>query len=511
MIVGLVGLAAGVALLAAAWLTPRRGAGARLITGPALWLDLAPFATVFILLAAITGRPIFAGVVVFALGVGFAIADRAMRETLHEPVVFQAMSELPQVFTHPNLYLPFAGTGLVLGGALGLAAVAFALLVLMPPAWTPEPLFGLAAAAAVGLIYWRLGNAPLLVRVAERFRRLDLGDDPVTDAQRLGPFTMLAAHCAIARDERPARQAALRPRAAGSIGVGLRRSPIVAVQCESFFDARRLSPLIPSEVLSAFAECCRSSALHGGLFVPGWGANTMRAEFAFLTGIAESELGYDRFNPYYQLARTPIASHVWRLREAGYRTICLHPFDRRFFRRDLVMPQLGFDRFLGHDELAATKRPPYQPDTDLARQILRVLDEEGPETFIFVITMGNHGPWLEPPISAFFDPATVPQGASLLRYLDGLRQSDEMLRLLMDGLADRYPDPVLALYGDHLPSLPRAFEHFGFTELHSDYVIWPDSGAGTRRLDLPVHLLGQALVDVALHGREATQAAQAAQ
>ena len=78
--------------------------------------------------------------------------------------------------------------------------------------------------------------------------------------------------------------------------------------------------------------------------MPGWGANTMRTEFAVLTGIPESALGYDRFNPYYGLARVPIESHVWRLRRAGYRTICLHPFDRRFFRRDLAMPALGFEQ-----------------------------------------------------------------------------------------------------------------------------------------------------------------------
>ena len=73
--------------------------------------------------------------------------------------------------------------------------------------------------------------------------------------------------------------------------------PIIIVQCELFFDARRLSPAIPPELLAGFAACCASSAQFGRLIVPGWGANTMRAEFAVLTGIPESELGYDRFNP----------------------------------------------------------------------------------------------------------------------------------------------------------------------------------------------------------------------
>ena len=94
----------------------------------------------------------------------------------------------------------------------------------------------------------------------------------------------------------------------------------------------------------------------------------------------------------------------------------------------------------------------------------------------------------------------VPQGHELLRYLNGLRRSDEMLRILMDGLRSRYPKAVLVLYGDHLPSLPHAFEHFGFTELHSDYVIWPGTGGSPVRADLPAHLLGQAVVDAAIGG-----------
>ena len=40
-------------------------------------------------------------------------------------------------------------------------------------------------------------------------------------------------------------------------------------------------------MLAGFAACCASSARFGRLAVPGWGANTMRAEFAVLTGIPE--------------------------------------------------------------------------------------------------------------------------------------------------------------------------------------------------------------------------------
>lgn len=512
-------IAAGTALVLAGWLAPRRIARAGIAPLAVMLLDLAPFALGAALLGLATGRPLFVGVVVAALGAGFCLADHTMRETLREPVVFSESVELPQVFTHPHLYLPFAGPGLVVGGALAALSAAVGLLILEPPAWEPRPLAALAAVALTAAAGWIGLRERPVGSAAEALRRITRpSGEPFADAAALGPFAMLLVHAVIARAERGDRRRRFtvrygphqfrlsperRPGRTGRAGTPDPTGPIIIVQCESFFDARRLSPLIPPELLAGFAACCASSARYGRLAVPGWGANTMRTEFAVLTGIPEVELGYDRFNPYYALARTPIESHVRQLRRAGYRTICLHPFDRRFFRRDLAMPALGFEQFLGRETLGGRRTPPYYPDPDLARAILHVIDREGPRTFVFAITMGNHGPWLakgppiDPDVAALFDPGDIPDGAGLLRYLDGLKRSDAMLQLLIAELERRGTPAVLAFYGDHLPSLPRAFAHFGFTETSADYLIWNGGGAAERR-DIPAHRLGQAVIAAAL-------------
>lgn len=515
-------LAAGAGLVAAAWLIARHIAEARPAIRLALLVDAAPLAAGALLLALAAGRPLFAGTIVLALAAAFALADHTMRETLREPVVFSESVELPQVFTHPHLYLPFAGPGLVLGGAAAAVALALALLVLEPPLWMPHPAMALAATVAIAAAGWLAAREPLLGTAAALLRRLGPSGEPFADAATLGPFAMLLAHTVIARAERRPRQAAWAPAPVADVPRPAEptrhpsreqddRTAIVVVQCESFFDARRLSPLIPRGFLAGFDACCAAASRYGRLEVPGWGANTMRAEFAVLTGIPEAELGYDRFNPYYALARVPIESQVWRLRRAGYRTICLHPFDRRFFRRDLAMPALGFEEFRGRETLGGGRVPPYCPDPDLARHILRTLDSEGQRSFVFAITMGNHGPWLpagpplDPAVARLFDPADIPGGAGLLRYLDGLRRSDEMLQILLeglDGLERRGRPTMLAFYGDHLPSLSAAFAHFGFDEGSSDYVMWAGGGAPQRE-DLPAHALGRTVVDSVLGGEEA--------
>jgi hypothetical protein len=89
----------------------------------------------------------------------------------------------------------------------------------------------------------------------------------------------------------------------------------------------------------------------------------------------------------------------------------------------------------------------------------------------------------------------LPQGGELLRYLDGLRQSDEMLQILLTGLQHRHREGVLSFYGDHLPSLPDAFRHFGFEEAGSDYVVWRAGETATQQLDLPAHRLPRVVID----------------
>jgi len=81
----------------------RLSIAARRVVLPAVLLDLFPLLLAGSLLLLATGRPLFTGLVLLALGGGFALADQAKRAALREPVVFSDMSELRHVFTHPHL------------------------------------------------------------------------------------------------------------------------------------------------------------------------------------------------------------------------------------------------------------------------------------------------------------------------------------------------------------------------------------------------------------------------
>ena len=430
---------------------PRRIARAPDAPVAALLLDLLPLLLGAALLAVATGRPIFTGVVIAALGAGFALADHTMRETLREPVVFSEIGRAAAGL-HPSASVSAvrrAGRWCWAGPRRRCAAGA-----------------GAAAFRAAGC-----GNRgrllALAVRGADRCR--DLADRSRAGARRrcrrAAPARRRAASRLRCRGARPVRDAArstviARAERGGGGGARHRAALPVARRCRgtragarrpdsSWCNASRFSTRagcrrsIPRELLAGFDACCASAAPFGRLEVPGWGANTMRAEFAVLTGIPESELGYDRFNPYYALARVPIASQVWRLRRAGYRTICLHPFDRRFFRRDLAMPALGFERFLGRETPRRAAAAALLSGPRAGRATSCGCSSRGTARHSFsrsrwaITVLGcETGPPIDPDDRrAVRSRRRCREGGGLLRYLDGLRRSDEMLQILMGGLS----------------------------------------------------------------------------
>ena len=106
---------------------------------------------------------------------------------------------------------------------------------------------------------------------------------------------------------------------------------ITVIQSESFFDARRLHPSIRSDILQNFDRINKESLQFGKLKVPAWGANTMRTEFSFLTGLKFNQMGFYRYYPYQFLSKYSINSVASMLSSQGYHCICIHPTSSFFF------------------------------------------------------------------------------------------------------------------------------------------------------------------------------------
>jgi hypothetical protein len=483
-------VALGLMMTVAGWGAARAVAGAGL-NGPVLILmhdGLVPLGT-FLVIVMATGRPLLGGAIALGAFGGFAFADKVKRAVLREPIVFTDMSEVVELFRHPQFYLPSAGTGRVIAGA-GLALILYAaILVAFRPVFSVSAEWSLSimVATLALILFWAKGPLGFWARLLRRWRP---DGDPVSDARRFGPFAMIGCYGIIARSERQARRAA-----APAVGLGIQLAqtpPVVLVQSESFFDVTRLG--LGEEMLPAF-HAARSTGQWGRLSVPCWGANTTRTEFSVLTGLGQIEAGYDILNPYHAFTDKPVPSLARYFKNRGYRTVCIHPFDLNFYGRRRVLPLLGFDEVIGEGAFAAAAgRRGYVTDAAVADMVAGLLAEKGRPLFVFVISMENHGPWT----AGMSVPAIVQAVRSdqdgLGDYLDTLKGADAMIARLTAALEQDGRNGLLGFYGDHMPSLPRAFAALGFEDSDTDYFLWRPRGVGPSRNDIAAEGLPHALL-----------------
>lgn len=277
---------------------------------------------------------------------------------------------------------------------------------------------------------------------------------------------------------------------------------LVVVQSESFFDARRLYPAIKPEVLAGFDQIRRASLKHGLLRVPAWGANTVRSEFAFLSGLTAQAMGVHRFNPYRKLARTGVATLAAYLQGLGYRTMGIHPYWLSFYDRDRIFPRMGFDTLIGVEAFSQEDRfGPYVGDVAVGRKVRALLEEATTPLFIFVITMENHGPLHWESVSSE-DEARLyrsppPKGyEDLTVYLRHLLNADRLSGDIQRSLQESPRKGVYCWYGDHVPILKNSYADQGFVDGRTDYFIWRQGGEHTEQAaaELSVEQLSAALL-----------------
>lgn len=433
------------------WLWLRLRFGARGV-GPSMLLDLAPVLALWLLVFGLTARPLLAGLVAAVLPLAIGIADDAKRRTLQEPLVFTDTTMVLAAFRHPRLYLPFLRWWAVLAVGLAGPVAMIVLLALEPPVPLDWYVWLAAIPLAVLLFFLSLVHAEPLAR------RLTLARDPRSDGARFGPFATFGLHRAVARMERAERRAAVPPKPSFRSAKG--QAPhVVMLQLESFCDPRRLNDEAPRTMLPNWDALCRTALARGQLSVPGFGANTNRTEFVVLTGVGDEALGLDRLNPYYAFAREPVTSLAWALRGADYETICVHPFDPRFFARDKVLPALGFHRFEAEESFGNAPRVGhYISDASVGAKIVEMLYAADGPRFLYAITMQAHGPWPGP------DPLETWRGH--------MADADAMIGTISQASALLERPLLIVAFGDHRPALPIAR---GGTD--TDYLIW--------RSDLP--------------------------
>ncbi|MGB0749260.1 MAG: LTA synthase family protein [Magnetospiraceae bacterium] len=481
-------------------------------------IGTVPLITLYLLFVMISYRPIFATLLTITIFLAIVLLNNAKFKALKEPLVYSDFALLRQAIEHPQLYVKYIGVhNIILIFVLGAGAIALGF-IFEPPMVARDqlvdylPLFILLAIGGfVGhMLIWGRMRRPL----ANFLLGLGPSADVTADLSKLSLVATLIVYFFLSREENvPLKEAdGPNPESNGNTALpaetewwrrtknilrGVERLPsIVAIQSESFFDARRLHESIDPSILAQFDHMVANSHFHGRLTVPAWGANTMRTEFSFLTGLANEDLGFNRFNPFLSLAKSPVWTLARAVKMLGYRTVCIHPFYSTFFARDRVYPALGFDHFLDIKAFEGAETfGPYISDVEVGEKILEVLGESEQPAFIFAITMENHGRWEKNRFENVAGGDQPRYGGELTSlalefYLRHLRNTDAVIGRLTGQLDSPERDTVLCLFGDHLPSMPKLFKKLNYDDDKVDYVIWRTGGAIPQARDVSVEGLG---------------------
>jgi phosphoglycerol transferase MdoB-like AlkP superfamily enzyme len=453
-------------------------------------MKLTTMLSVFLCLLLITQKPMFS----FLLSIGFEclvyIVSNTKFKTLREHLAFSDFILYAQVFKFPRLYLPFLTL-------LSLILIPTSIIIIIG-IFTIEPSLNLN----IVTIVTGLGGIVIYHFLALKYyKKQKLSFNLNDDVEKYGLINALYIYT-IKYLSDSEEDTNLTDHATPNAQDHLPNSEVViCLQSESFFDARTLDDNIRKDLLSGYDEFVKEAIYHGRLDVPAWGANTMRTEFSFLTGIKNEDLKLKKFYPHFFYAKQKMQTIASYYQSLGYKTVCIHPHPAGFFKRDKLFPNLGFDQFIDIEAFDKNETfGPYISDEAVGNKIIDVMRQEE-KVFIFIITMENHGPLHledihEDECNTFFtnSESHTNESKALAIYLRHLRNADRMLASLKADIISSKKNTTVYFFGDHLPSLPDTFEKYGLEDNRTDYFIWTSSSITphrTNKLNTSVERLTQ--------------------
>lgn len=434
----------------------------------------------------LTARPVMSALLCFSLQGLLYFLNVVKIAVLREPLVLADAWLLGQVFAYPAMYFPFLPLKRLLLGLLGLTIIFILLLVGEQPlplvrTLSAQLLLSMLFALPIGaLILMHQGKLPYLSALLLNW--CPVSHDAKSDALRNGALASALMHPVLSgrmRCQKPdfLSQHMARPKESSwpePLEQALRyaeeaapeRKPhVIFIQAESFCDVRDFLPEPQKSILKNLLPNWDKLTKMGRTLptaADAFGAYTMRMEFSVLTGLMENTLGPLAFNPYILAARQPVWSLARHFTQIGYTSMCLHPYHRKFFRRDRVMPNLGFEAFYALPELSGLDRfGPYVADAALGHELLHRLSQSKKPVFGFCITVEAHGPWLEGRLtddqiaSTLGDIDYAVFSKPVQMYLCHLRHMDQLFGMLDNGPVSVGNDREIWLwaYGDHPPSI----------------------------------------------------------
>lgn len=271
---------------------------------------------------------------------------------------------------------------------------------------------------------------------------------------------------------------------------------IIVIQLESIFDTKYMKNFFPMETpMPTFAKLKREFS--SGLFtVPAVGAGTANTEFEVQTGMSTQFFGAGEY-PFKTIMRTNSADSIgYDLKRLGYATAGFHNNDATFYERYIDYSNLGFDVFSGMEHMYQLNYTPrgWGKDDVLDDVMLERMEQTEGKDYITTITVQAHGRYPKKYTKTLNDIGCFFTGkyeddeakeAAWQYYINMCRETDDMLKVLLERIEELNEPTVIFMYGDHLPALNIEEDDLKDINLYqTEWVMWDNIGLPVENKDM---------------------------
>lgn len=191
----------------------------------------------------------------------------------------------------------------------------------------------------------------------------------------------------------------------------------------------------------------------GYMYSPEYGGGTANVEFEVQTGL--SNFWAQTFPYVNRVSKMDSLLGVadWA-RSAGFKTTAVHSYNGSMYKRNIVYPRIGYDKFIDAEEMKYTDHD-YESsvinDQSIYREILDLLESSDEPQMIGAVTMQNHAPYQQAnyPKLEFPLKEPSPDAWAIEPSFQSLHESDRYLGEFIEALDKLDEKTVVLWFGDH--------------------------------------------------------------
>ena len=269
--------------------------------------------------------------------------------------------------------------------------------------------------------------------------------------------------------------------------------PSVTFQGESF---ETYYPHTGGDILPNL-HAIEASYPSGKMYSLDYGGGTANMEFEVFTSMTNYWVNTVPYTALIPKAGK-IPTLVSMLKSANYKTTAIHPYNGGMYKRNIALPNEGFDTFITETEMKHTEhdgKSQYINDQSAYAEVLDTLESSDDTQMIGLITMQNHTPYnADTYDSTEFSVTNTDiddaHRSQIATYYQSIHNSDQYLGDFIKSLDSLDKKVVVLYFGDHSAGIFDNTNNSSNKQVRdlsriTPYFIYANYDAGFKDMNLP--------------------------